>query len=48
MDGPVDFANTSADHNSFYVFGQELRDDLIPYIEANFQPMQTIMKMVMT
>lgn len=32
----ADFANTSADHNSFYVFGQELRDDLIPYIEANF------------
>lgn len=32
----ADFANTSADHNSFYVFGQELRDDLVPYIEENF------------
>lgn len=32
----ADFANTSADHNAFYVFGQELRNDLIPYIDANF------------
>jgi len=32
----ADFANTNADFNSFYVFGQELRNDLIPYIEANF------------
>ncbi len=32
----ADFANTSADHNSFYVFGKELRNDLIPYIEANY------------
>ncbi len=30
------FANTSSDHNSFYVFGQELRNDLIPYIDKNF------------
>lgn len=26
----------SEDYNSFYVFGQELRNDLIPYIEANY------------
>ena len=32
----ADFANTSADYNSFYVFGKELRNDLIPYIEANY------------
>ena len=32
----ADFANTNADFNAFYVFGQELRNDLIPYIEANF------------
>lgn len=32
----ADFANTNADHNAFYVFGQELRNDLIPYIDANF------------
>ena len=32
----ADFANTNADYNSFYVFGQELRNDLIPYIDANF------------
>ncbi len=32
----VNFANTSSDHNSFYVFGQELRNDLIPYIESNY------------
>ena len=31
-----DFANKSGDFNSFYVFGQELRNDLIPYIESNF------------
>ena len=32
-------ANHSAsgsDYNSFYCFGQELRNDLIPYIEANY------------
>ncbi len=32
----ADFANTDADFNSFYVFGQELRNDLIPYIEENY------------
>lgn len=32
----ADFANTSADHNAFYKFGQELRNDLIPYIDANY------------
>lgn len=26
----------SSDHNSFYVFGQELRNDLIPYIDSNY------------
>ncbi len=31
-----DFANTGGDMNSFYSFGQELRNDLIPYIDANF------------
>lgn len=31
-----DFANTNSDYGSFYVFGQELRNDLIPYIDANF------------
>ena len=32
----ADFANTNADYNAFYVFGKELRNDLIPYIDANF------------
>ncbi len=32
----ADYANTNADFNTFYSFGQELRNDLIPYIEANF------------
>ena len=32
----ADFANQNADYNAFYVFGQELRNDLIPYIDANF------------
>ena len=32
----ADFANTNADYNAFYYFGQELRNDLIPYIDANF------------
>lgn len=31
-----DFANSNSDHNAFYKFGLELRNDLIPYIEANF------------
>ena len=30
------FADTNSDYNSFYVFGKELRNDLIPYIEKNF------------
>lgn len=32
----ADFANTNGDYNMFYAFGQELRNDLIPYIDANF------------
>jgi len=32
----ADHANTSSDYNSFYVFGKELRNDLIPYIESNY------------
>lgn len=32
----TDFANTNADYNAFYHFGKELRNDLIPYIDANF------------
>ena len=32
----ADFANKNADYDAFYVFGQELRNDLIPYIDANF------------
>ena len=32
----ADFANTNADYNAFYYFGQELRNYLIPYIDANF------------
>lgn len=32
----ADFANTNADYNAFYEFGKELRNDLIPYIDANF------------
>lgn len=32
----VNYANTSSDFNSFYEFGKELRNDLIPYIDANF------------
>lgn len=31
-----DFANTNADYNSFYCFGQELRNDLIPYIDTHY------------
>ena len=31
-----DFANTNADYNTFYKFGEELRNDLIPYIDANY------------
>ncbi len=32
----ADFANTAGDFKSFYVFGKELRNDLIPYIDENF------------
>ena len=32
----ADFANKSSDYNSFYEFGKELRNDLIPYIESNY------------
>ncbi len=32
----ADFANTNADYNSFYCFGQELRNDLIPYIDTHY------------
>lgn len=31
-----DFANTNADYNSFYCFGQELCNDLIPYIDTHY------------
>lgn len=30
------FASEGSDYNSFYVFGQELRNDLIPYIEKTY------------
>lgn len=32
----ADFANTNSDYNSFYEFGKELRNDLIPYIESHY------------
>lgn len=32
----LDFANKNADYNAFYEFGKELRNDLIPYIDANY------------
>lgn len=32
----ADFADKSSDYNSFYEFGKELRNDLIPYIESNY------------
>lgn len=31
-----DFANKNGDWNSFYCFGRELRNDLIPYIDAHY------------
>lgn len=31
-----DYANSSSDHNSFYIFGKELRNDLIPYIDSQY------------
>ena len=30
------FANTNGDSNSFYVFGKELRNDLMPYMESHY------------
>jgi len=32
----ADFANKNSDYNSFYEFGKELRNDLIPYIESHY------------
>lgn len=32
----ADYANTNSDYNSFYEFGKELRNDLIPYIESHY------------
>lgn len=32
----ADFANRNADFHSFYEFGKELRNDLIPYIESHY------------
>lgn len=32
----ADFANRNSDYNSFYEFGKELRNDLIPYIESHY------------
>lgn len=32
----VNFADTNSDYNSFYKFGQELRNDLIPYIDSHY------------
>lgn len=31
-----DYANTSSDFKSFYLFGEELRNDLIPYIDKTY------------
>ena len=32
-----DFAKSNCDYNSFYKFGQELRNDLIPYMDENYR-----------
>lgn len=32
----ADYANTNGDYNSFYCFGKELRNDLIPYIDEHY------------
>ncbi|MBH1939930.1 hypothetical protein I5677_03350 [Mobilitalea sibirica] len=32
----AEFANAGSDYNSFYLFGKELRNDLIPYIDSNY------------
>ena len=31
-----DFDNTNSNYNSFYLFGKELRNDLIPYMEEHY------------
>lgn len=31
-----EFADTNSDYNSFYKFGEELRNDLIPYIDSHY------------
>lgn len=31
-----DFGNTNSDYNSFYKFGEELRNDLIPFVDSHF------------
>ena len=37
----AEFANTNSDYHSFYLFGQELRNDLIPYIERTYSTFAT-------
>ena len=32
----INFDNSNSNYNSFYLFGQELRNDLIPYMDANY------------
>lgn len=32
----ANFADTNSDYNSFYCFGKELRNDLIPFIDKNY------------
>lgn len=32
----INYADTTSDYHSFYLFGKELRNDLIPYIDANY------------
>ena len=35
-------AREGSDYNSFYVFGKELRSDLIPYMEAHYSTLSLI------
>ena len=42
------YASVATDFNSFYLFGKELRNDLIPYIDSNYPHMPIMMKMAMT
>lgn len=35
-----DFGNINSNYNSFYKFGQELRNDLIPYIDSTYSTIQ--------